>query len=500
MPRLQIRDAKKSYGVTHALRKGNFDLEPGEVHVLIGANGCGKSTLCKIIAGSVRPDSGEILIDGKTISVTDPQSSRASGVGIFYQELSLSSRRTVSENISLANLPVRTGFFLDREKLLETARSYMSLFEGVTGENFSPDSIVNKLRADQQQLTEIMKTLATEAPILIFDEPTSALDRAQTERFFDILRKLKAEGRSMIFISHRMDEIFAIGDRVTVMREGETISTLKISDAKPADLIHDMVGNREDLAISGHAPAVRHWAGAPLLSVDSLTGNGFHNVSFEVHKGEIIGFGGLHGQGQSAVLRALFGAERSVSGHIELRQSSAGSFNPRSAIRKGFAYISGDRVRQGIFQGRPIAENISPVHFIKQKMKIVSPGQLIQDAAYALESLKTKYQTHFHPIDSLSGGNQQKVVIARWLIDRPDILLLDDPTKGIDLATKTDLFHLIRQLAEEGMGIILYSSEDAELINNSDKIAVFSGGTITRILAGDDRTRFNLYEAAYEVT
>jgi len=499
MPRLQIRNAKKAYGVTHALRQADFELEPGEVHVLIGANGCGKSTLCKIIAGSVKPDSGELLIDGKSISVSGPQSSRALGVGIFYQELSLSKRRSVAENICLADLPVQAGFFLNRNKLLQTAQTYMKLFDGVTGKGFSADTLISELRADQQQLTEIMKTLASEAPVLIFDEPTSALDRAQTERFFDILRQLKAQGRSMIFISHRMDEIFAIGDRVTVMREGKTVSTSRISDVKPADLIHDMVGNRENLAISGHAPALCNWTGAPLLSVESFSGTGFHDISFDVHKGEIVGFGGLHGQGQSAVLRALFGATRHVQGIINLNQKLVMSSNPRNAIEQGFAYISGDRVRQGIFQGRPILENVPPVHFIKQNLKMARPQQLIRNAAHALESLKTKYQTPFHPIDSLSGGNQQKVVIARWLMDRPDILLLDDPTKGIDLETKTDLFTLIRQLAEEGMGIILYSSEDAELINNSDKIAVFNGGTITRLLTGNDRNRFNLYEAAYEV-
>ena len=498
-PRLHIRNAQKAYGVTRALRDGHFELHEGEVHVLIGANGCGKSTLCKIVAGSVKPDSGDILLDGKPFLVSGPQSSRALGVGIFYQELSLAAHRTVAENICLANLPGKNGIFLDRIRLSKTAQNYMNKFEGVTGEGFSENTLVGDLRADQRQLTEIMKTLATEARILIFDEPTSALDRAQTERFFDILRQLKTEGRSIIFISHRMDEIFAIGDRVTVMRDGETISTSVIADIQPSDLIRDMVGSREDLAISMQAPAERSFDGSPVLTVSNFGGTGFRSINFEVHKGEIVGFGGLHGQGQSTVLRALFGAERYHEGEIRLQGQVRSIPNPHAAIANNFAYVSGDRVRQGVFQGRPIFENTTPVHFLKNHLKMAYPGKLTKDVSASLALLQTKFQTLFHPIDSLSGGNQQKIVIARWLMDRPDILLLDDPTKGIDLATKTDLFMLIRQLADEGMGIVLYSSEDAELINNSDRILVFNGGAITRELKGKDRTRFNLYEAAYEV-
>ncbi len=498
MAELQIRDARKAYGVTQALKKGDFDLTAGEVHVLIGSNGSGKSTLCKIVSGSVKADAGEIVLDGRPITVSGPRASRALGVGVFYQELSLAARRTVAENICLPALPVKAGLFIDQDKLNITAARYIAEFADVAGAGFSADAPVETLRPDQRQLVEIMKTLASEAPILIFDEPTSALDRAQVERFFDILRRLKDEGRAMIFISHRMDEIFAIGDRVTVMRDGETVANMRISDTNPAEIVRHLAGHHEDLTVTVSPPATQATDADEALSVRQLSGKGIRDVSFMVAKGEIVGFGGLHGQGQSAVLRALFGAHPVSGGTITLNGVPRQIGSPGAAIRLGCAYVSGDRGRDGVLTGRPILENTTPVHFLRQKMLLTRPNRIAAVASKALMALKTRFQSLHQPINALSGGNQQKIVIARWLIDRPDILFLDDPTKGIDLATKTDLFALIRQLAAEGMGIVLYSSEDAELLANSDRILVFNGGSITRELTGADRTRFNLTQAAYE--
>ena len=498
MTELLIRGARKAYGATLALRRGDFDLKGGEVHVLIGSNGSGKSTLCKIVAGSVKPDAGEVILNGQPVTIAGPQASRALGIGIFYQELSLSARRTVAENILLPDLPMKGGLFVDRAALAGRAARYIAEFDGVSGEGFAADTPVFKLRADQRQLVEIMKTLATEAPILIFDEPTSALDRAQVERFFEILKRLKGEGRAIVFISHRMDEIFAIGDHVTVIRDGETVATSNIAETDVPSVIRQMVGEHDEVvAAPPAAPAVSGDAGTA-LSVEGLGGSGFANVTFSVARGEILGFGGLHGQGQSALLRAIFGAAPHASGSIAVRGEPFAAANPRQAIARGVAYVSGDRSRDGIVQGRPILENVTPVHFLRNRLRIVRPGELQKKAAGPLDALKTKFQTIDHPINSLSGGNQQKVVIARWLIDRPDVLLLDDPTKGIDLQAKSDLFALIRQLAGEGLGIVLYSSEDAELLANADRILVFNSGSVTRELSGEDRTRYNLYHAAYE--
>ncbi|WP_378945888.1 sugar ABC transporter ATP-binding protein [Mesorhizobium sp. ANAO-SY3R2] len=499
MSKIELRGVSKAYGATLALRRGDLSFDAGEVHVLIGSNGSGKSTLCKILAGSVRPDGGEILIDGKPVTITGPRSARDHGIGIFYQELSLAGHRTVAENICLPDMPVTRGGFVDRQALERHATRYISLFDKVAGEGFSGDTTVENLRADQRQLVEIMKALATEAPVIIFDEPTSALDRAQVDRFFEILRDLKAEGRSIIFISHRMDEIFAIGDRVTVIRDGETVGTRRITDTDPAAVIRLMVGGQDELAGPSSAPPLAATgARAAVLTVDRLSGKGFANVGFEVAKGEILGFGGLHGQGQSAVLRAIFGVNPLASGAITLNGKPFAAQNPRAAIRHGLAYVSGDRGRDGVISGRPILENVTPIHYLRQKLFLARPSALAERVKPALEALHTKFAGLAHPINSLSGGNQQKIVIARWLIDRPDVLLLDDPTKGIDLSAKADLFALIRKLAAEGMGIVLYSSEDVELLNNADRILVFNGGSVRRELTGADRTRYNLYQAAYE--
>jgi ribose transport system ATP-binding protein len=296
-----------------------------------------------------------------------------------------------------------------------------------------------------------------------------------------------------------MDEIFALGDRVTVIRDGETVATKRIAETDAAEVIRLMVGGEQTLvAAEPHQPTTVAATARTVLAVNGLSGDGFRAVSFNVAAGEILGLGGLHGQGQSTVLRALFGATPPTSGTVQLNGERLTPSSPRATIARGLAYVSGDRRRDGVIAGRPILENVTPVHALKQKLALATPSSLKARATPALEALRTKFATFGHPISSLSGGNQQKIVIARWLIDRPDVLLLDDPTKGIDLSAKTDLFQLIRKLAAEGMAIVLYSSEDAELLGNADRILVFNGGSVTRALTGDERTPFNLYQAAYE--
>lgn len=496
MAKLGLHGVSKRYGATVALRRGDLEIEGGEVHVLIGSNGSGKSTLCKIVAGSVAPDAGEVLLDGRSVAVSGPQASRALGIGIFYQELSLAAHRTVAENICLPDLPRKAGFLVDRRTMNERADRYIALFAHVAGTGLSADATMESLRPDQRQLVEIMKTLATEASTLIFDEPTSALDRPQVERFFEILRERKRGGRGIVFISHRMDEIFAIGDRVTVIRDGATVGTTRITDTDQASVIRLMVGDQEEPGAAPAPAGAEH--GEVVLSVSRLSGSGCRDVSFEVAAGEILGFGGLHGQGQSAVLRAIFGAEPPEAGEIRLKGSPLDAGDPREAIRRGCAYVSGDRGRDGVIHGRPILENVAPVHCLRNRLLVARPAALRDRARPALEALRTTFAGFAQAADSLSGGNQQKIVIARWLMDRPAVLLLDDPTKGIDLSTKTDLFNLVRRLAAEGMGIVFYSSEDGELLSHADRILVFNGGSISRELCGAARTRYNLYHAAYE--
>lgn len=499
MAKLTLHDVSKAYGATVALSRGDLELERGEVHVLVGSNGSGKSTLCKIVAGSVRPDGGEVRLNGEPVTISGPAAARTLGVGIFFQELSLAAHRTVAENICLPDLPLRRGFLVDRREMRRRADRCIALFAGVAGNDLTTDAVVETLRPDQRQLVEIMKTLATEAPILIFDEPTSALDRAQAERFFEILRDIKDEGRSIVFISHRMDEIFAVGDRVTVIREGASVATAAIADTDRDSIIRLMVGEQQELVPSPAAARAATGSGSRVvLSVDNLSGRGFEGVSFQVAAGEVVGFGGVHGQGQSAVLRAVFGAAPPVRGELVLDGTPLYPADPRRTIRRRCAYVSGDRGYDGLIHGRSILENVIPVHCLLNRLVVARPAALGGKAGRALQALHTKFSDFRDSVDALSGGNQQKVVIARWLMDCPAVLLLDDPTKGVDLSAKADLFTLIRELAEEGMGIVYYSSEDAELLNNADRILVFNNGAVSRELSGADRSRYNLYHAAYE--
>ena len=500
MPRLSLEGVSKRYGATVALRRGDLDLVPGEVHVLMGSNGSGKSTLSKIIAGSVNPDGGLIRYDGSAVTIPSPQAARDLGIAVFYQELSLAAHRSVVENICLSRLGKSRGVFRNRADMASMAEPFIAPFESVLGDGFGLDVPVGRLRADQRQLVEIIKTLAANPDILIFDEPTSALDRAQVECFIAVLRELKAKGKSIIFISHRMDEIFEIGDRVTIIRDGETVSTSALADTTMEAILRTMTGEEASAAATADTAVARVQSkgGPAKLKVTNLVAPGVDNVSFDLAAGEIVGFGGLHGQGQSAVLRAIFGVSQFRSGDIEVGTAKLRGKSPRAAIHDGLAYVSGDRARDGVIEGRSILENTVPIYALRKRLFITSPRTLGEKAKAALEKLQTKYQSLAHPINSLSGGNQQKVIVSRWLMAPPQVMLLDDPSKGIDIASKTELFRVLRELASEGMAILLYSSEDAELLEHSDRVLVFNNGRIVRELRGDERTRYHLYQAAYE--
>lgn len=500
MTRLKLSAVSKAYGATQAVRQADLSIAPGEIHVLMGPNGSGKSTLCKIVAGSIRPDSGQVILDGQPVRVSGPKASLELGIGVFYQELSLADNRSVAENICLSALPVRLGFLVDRRAVRQRAAALIERFASVCGTGFTADTLVGSLRADQKQLVEIMKTLATEAPVLIFDEPTSALDRAQVECFFSVLRELRAQGRSIVFISHRMDEIFQIGDQVSVIRDGTVVATQALAALDQPALVKLLVGDQAITTSNAtELPTSSAYdQGEQVLSVQALTGPDFARISLHLNRGEILGFAGLHGQGQSAVLRALFGLTAVQDGSVYLAGQPLTPEDPRSAIKAGLAYVSGDRRHDGIIPGRSIIENVIPVHAFRAGLYLARPGALAKIAIKALKALKTKFAGFAHSIESLSGGNQQKVVIARWLIDRPTVFLLDDPTKGIDLAAKADLYRELRALARSGAGLILYSSEDAEVLDNADRILVFNNGTITRELTGLQRNRVNLYEAAFQ--
>jgi ribose transport system ATP-binding protein len=487
---------RKRFGGVVALENGRLQVAPGEVHVLIGSNGCGKSTLCKIVAGAVSPDAGEVRLESEPVQFASPAAATRAGIGMFYQELSLVPQLTVAENILLGREPRRAGAFVNDAAARASVDVLLKRF-GEASHGIDADALVADLPADQRQIVEILKLLAREPRLIIFDEATSSLDARQVEVFFDLIRALKREGRGIVFISHRMDEIFAIGDRVTVMRNGSSVATLDIAATHRDQVLSYMVG--EERAASAPV-ATRANAGQEcLMLARSLASERLHDVSFELRRGEVLGLGGLHGQGQSALLRSIFGAEHLRAGSIEVRGRELVARRPADAMRSGIAYVSGDRTRAGALANRPIFENLVLATLAIQRSPLVNRNEFVGRVKPLLDRLKVKFPGFDAAINELSGGNQQKVLIGRWLATAPSVLLLDDPTKGIDVAAKRDLFDLIRELAAEGLGILLFSSEDEELLGNADRVLVFNAGRISGELVGDSLNAHALNRAAFRM-
>ncbi|WP_075216193.1 sugar ABC transporter ATP-binding protein [Mongoliimonas terrestris] len=484
----------KRFGAVVALSDARLRVGRGEVHALLGANGCGKSTLCKIIAGTVARDSGDIRVDGEARPLASPRAAEAAGIAIFYQELSLVPQLTVAENIHLGHEPRGAGGFVDRTARDESTDHLIGRFAGVAGDTFSAKTRVADLSPDQRQITEILKVLARRPRLIIFDEATAALDRRQVDVFFSIVRDLRAEGVSSIFISHRLDEVFAVADRITVMRNGETVGDFAVAETDPEAIVREMVGDVRLGPRPGKRPAA---GGEPRLVVDGVGGGRLKDVRFTARKGEILGLGGLQGQGQKRLLAGLFGAEPFTSGAVLLDGAPVAPRRPADAIRAGFGLVSGDRGRDAAFPGRSILENAAMASLVREKAHLILARRLSARFDRMLAGLKTRYAGLGAPIGSLSGGNQQKIFIARWLAARPLVLLLDDPTKGIDLGAKADFFAIIRALAETGTTVLIYSSEDADLLSLCQRVLVFNGGRITADLSGPALDAVGLTRAAY---
>ena len=492
-PLISVKKLSKSFPGVRALHDVQFELMAGEVHALMGENGAGKSTLMKILAGVYTRDSGEILVGGEPAEFLSPRDAQAAGVGIIHQELQLMNHLTVAQNIFIGREPRgRLGLFLDEDKLNIAAREILSRMHV----NLDPRAMVGELTVASQQMVEIAKALSFDSRVLIMDEPTSALNDAEIAELFRIIRELKGRGVGIVYISHKMDELKQIADRVTVLRDGEYVATVDAANTTVEAIIGMMVGR----TLSDAAPAARDAAqGETALEVRHLNaGPLVRDVSFTLRQGEILGFAGLMGAGRTEVARAVFGADPVESGEIFVKGAKASIKNPSDAVAHGIGYLSEDRKRFGLATGMDVESNIvmSNLRNFLSLNFFLRRARMRRRASHFINLLAIRTPSASQEVRLLSGGNQQKIVIAKWLERDCDVLFFDEPTRGIDVGAKSEIYKLLRKLADEGKAIVMISSELPEILRMSDRIVVMCEGRITGELSAKEATQERIMHLA----
>ncbi|WP_422385353.1 sugar ABC transporter ATP-binding protein [Roseibium album] len=484
---------EKRFPGVHALKNVQFELEPGEVHALMGENGAGKSTLMKILAGIYRSDAGDLSIDGESVELDSPRAAQDRGIGIIHQELSLMNDLTTAQNIFIGREPRKSFGRLDENAL---NRNAAEIFASMNL-NLDPKANVGSLTIAKQQMVEIAKALSYKSRVLIMDEPTAALNDAEISELFIIINRLKAEGVGIVYISHKMDELKRIADRVTVMRDGEYVATVGASDTPISKIIAMMVGrevNEEPVDVPDLSEA------EIALEVSGLSrGKDIRDVGFSLRKGEILGFAGLMGAGRTEVARAIFGADPRDGGDIRVHGKDVSVTTPHDAVAAGIGYLSEDRKHFGLATGMNVRDNIA----LASLDKFTGRGGVLDDDAMRktaqdyIRKLGIRTPSDIQEVRLLSGGNQQKTVIAKWLLRNCDILIFDEPTRGIDVGAKSEIYKLLESLAEEGKAVIVISSELPEIMRLSHRIAVMCEGRLTGILpGGKDTTQEQIMQLA----
>ena len=472
-PLLRLQGISKRFPGVVAVDDVNIEIFPGEVHVVAGENGAGKSTLMKLLAQVERPSSGTISVNGQPVSFQGPRAAQALGIAMVYQEFALAPHLTVAQNMFLGREPGKLGY-IDRRSEIQQARKLLQR----VGLTIDPQRLVSTLSVAEQQLVEIAKALAIDAKLVIMDEPTAVLTGEEIEKLFEVISQLTSKGIAVLYISHRLDEIFRIADRITVMRDGKVVSTLPRSDMDQQKLIRLMVGR--DLSNLYPKPDVT--IGEVVLRVKHLSRAGIlHDCNFEVHAGEILGLAGLIGAGRTELARAVFGADPISAGEIWLDGKRLQVKTPTAAIESGIGYLTEDRKGNGLAMNLGIDQNITLAHLPMMAGMI----DLKQERRIALRSrndLRIRTPSIKLPVQALSGGNQQKVVVARWLQTKSRVLFFDEPSRGIDVGAKAEMFDLIGHLAQEGRAIVMISSYLPELLNMCDRILVMREGKITGML------------------
>ena len=487
---VQMKNIAKSFSGTKVLKGVNLELGHGEILALLGENGAGKSTLMKILSGIYSKDSGEIYLDGELCHFQNPKEAQNKGVAIIHQEMNLCNDLSVSENIFLGR-EVMDGLRLNHKKMDEEAQKILDDL----GISMKSTELAGDLKVSEQQMVEIAKALSQDAKVLIMDEPTSALSRKEIEDLFRVIRKLRDEGRGIIYISHRLDELRAIADKVSILRDGENVISGDLKDFSIDDIIRHMVGRE----IQDKFPRILCEKGKEILRVESLNaGPKVRDISFSLYEGEILGIAGLMGAGRTEMTRALFGVDEKTSGKIYLFGEEVKANSPKESIELGMALIPEDRRKDGLCTDLSIRENISLPNLdsMKNSLGILSKVLELKISEDTIKSLNVKAKDREMISKNLSGGNQQKVVLGKWLVRNPKVILFDEPTRGIDIGAKVEIYQIMNELKKKGVGVLFISSEMEEVLGMSDRILIFCDGRITGELSREEANQENILKLA----
>ena len=477
---IEMKGIDKSFGTNQVLKNAGFYLKDGEVHALMGENGAGKSTLMKILTGVYTKDAGTVYVDGKEVLYKNPQEAEKAGIVFIYQELNVLFDLTVEENLFMGKEITKRFGICDKKAMREKAQEVMDRM----GVNIPVNALMSDLSVGQQQMVEICKALMVDAKVLIMDEPTAALTQSETKVLFEVIKSLREKGVSIVYISHRMEEIFELCDRITVLRDGAYVDTRYIKDINMDDIVQMMIGR----TIGERFPKREVKIGEEVLRVEGLSHEKlFRNVSFSVRAGEVLGFSGLMGAGRTEIMQAIFGNIPLKEGKIFIEGKEVVITNPRQAIKAGIGFITEDRKTEGLLLEKSIAENIEIANLNKiSKNSVLQKSKQKELVKKGIEEFRIRCFGPEHECHNLSGGNQQKVVLAKWIYTDPKILILDEPTRGVDIGAKKEIYSVINDLAAKGVAVILVSSELPEVLGMSDRITVVHEGKITGTLTAEE--------------
>lgn len=480
-PLLSMTGVSKSFGGAHALTEVDFELRAGEVHALMGENGAGKSTLMKILAGVYQPDAGTIAINGEPQVISSPLAASALGIAIIHQELNTVPDMTVAENLALGTEPVTRLRTLDRHALIDQARQKLARIHA----NIDPNTPMRKLSVGRQQMVEIARALAEDARILILDEPTAALSEAESQQLFSLIDGMRETGIAMAYISHRMEEVWRLSDRITVFRDGKYVATSVRGELTPGQIVNQMIGRDvDDLYVRDD-----HEFGPARLTVRELRGGGVGPVSFDIRAGEVVGMVGLVGSGRTEIARLIAGSDRRSGGTIEVDDREVPIDNPVAAIRSRIGMLPESRKEQALFPDLSVGDNVSMASLgAHSKLGVLERGKLSKSVGRRVKSLRIRCTSANQLVRNLSGGNQQKVVLARWLEVSPRILILDEPTRGVDIGAKHEIYRIINDEAKKGTAILVISSDLPEALGISDRVLVVRDGLIVHELDWTEAT------------